>query len=312
MALLGFVLAMAGCEKKDTTAQYTIAVIPKGESHLFWKSVKNGVDKAAAETGAITLWKGPPGEGDRSQQIALVEQYVSEGLDGICLAPLDSSALVDPVHLATSRNIPVVIFDSGLKGEAGKDFVSFVATDNRKGGQLAGEEMARLLNGKGKVVMLRYAIGSASTEERENGFLDVMAKNPGIEMIEKQRYGGTTLDEAQQNAENLLDKIRQADGIFCSNEPVTQAMLNVLRDNGLAGQKKFVGFDTSAELLKGLKDGQIQALVTQNPTRMGYLAVMTMVSHLKGEQVPPSVDTGCALVTPQNIDTPEIQEMLVK
>src|SRR5207247_1800967 len=143
--------------------------------------------------GVNIIWKGPPKENDRSDQIGLVEQYVADGVSGICLAPLDSAALVDPVTMANKKHIPVVIFDSALKGTAGKEFVSFVATDNKKGGMIAGEELARLLGGKGKVVMMRYAPGSASTDEREKGFLEAMAKNPGIEMIEKDRYGGATL-----------------------------------------------------------------------------------------------------------------------
>ncbi|HEX3355984.1 MAG TPA: substrate-binding domain-containing protein, partial [Tepidisphaeraceae bacterium] len=291
-------MAFCSCSKSDngsssTPGAFKIAVIPKGESHAYWKSVKAGVDKAAAETGCVPIWKGPPREDDRSSQIGLVEQYVSDGgVNGICLAPLDASALVDPVGEANKKNIPVLIFDSALKGEAGKDFISFVATDNHAGGAIAGEELARVLGGKGKVVMLRYAVGSASTEQREAGFLEAIAKHPDITMIEKDRFGGATLDEAQKNAENLLDKLKDCDGIFCPNESSTQAMMNVLKDNGLAGKKKFVGFDTSVALLGGLKDGTIEGLVAQNPTYMGYMAVKTMVAHLKGEKVPVSIDTG--------------------
>jgi ribose transport system substrate-binding protein len=290
--------------------KYTIAVIPKGESHSFWKSVRAGAQKAADEFNVNILWKGPPKEDDRSQQIGLVEQRVSEGVDGICLAPLDSAGLVDPVALATRKKIPVVIFDSPLKAEPGKDFVSLVATDNKRGGQLGGEELARILGGKGKVVLFRYNVGSSSTEQREAGFLEALAKFPDIQIIEKDRFAGATLNEAQKNAENILDKLRDADGIFCPNESSTQAMLNVLRDNNLAGKKKFVGFDTSIALLNGLKAGHIQGLVSQNPIKMGYLAVKTMTQHLKGEKVEAVIDTGCALVTMENLETPEIQDLI--
>jgi len=303
---LGVTLPTRGQDKKN----YTIAVIPKGESHSFWKAVHNGAERAAKEFGVTIIWKGPPREDDRSQQIGLVEQYLSENVSGICLAPLDADALVDPVMLATRKKVPVVIFDSALNGEAGKDFVSFTATDNHKGGEMAGEEMARLLGNKGKVAVLRYAVGSASTEQREKGFLDALAKHPDIQVIEQNRYAGATLNEAQKNAENMLDKLREADGIFASNESATQGMLNVLRDNNLAGKKKFVGFDTSPALLDGLKAGDIQALVAQNPTNMGYTAVKTMVQHLNGEKVPPNIDTGCALVTRENLDTPDIQKLI--
>ena len=289
-----------------------IAVIPKGTTHSFWKSVEAGARQAAQELGAEIIWKGPLKEDDRAQQIAVVQQFVSSGVDAILLAPLDDTALRNPVRSAGEHNIPVVIFDSALKGEAGKDFVSFVATNNRRGGELAGAELARLLNGKGKVVLLRYAEGSASTAEREAGFLSVIEQHPGITLIVDNRYGGATISSAQDASMNLIDKIREADGIFCPNESSTQGMLLALRQTGLAGTKTFVGFDSSSFLLAALNKGEIQALVAQNPTRMGYLAVTTVMKHLRGEQVEQAIDTGCVLVTKANRHTPEVEAVVGK
>ena len=225
-----------------------IAVIPKGTTHSFWKSVEAGARQAGGELGVEIIWKGPLKEDDRAQQIAVVQQFVSSGVSAIVLAPLDDIALRTPVKSAAEHNIPVVIFDSALKGQAGagKDFISFVATNNHRGGELAGEELARLLGGKGKVVLLRYAEGSASTAEREAGFLSVIKKYPGITVIVDNRYGGATISTAQDAAMNLIDKLREADGIFCPNESSTQGMLLALRQTGLAGTKIFVGFDTSS------------------------------------------------------------------
>jgi ribose transport system substrate-binding protein len=239
-----------------------------------------------------------------------VQQFVSSGVNAIVLAPLDDTALRAPVKSATDRNIPVVIFDSALKGEAPQDFVSFVATNNRRGGQLAGEELARLLGGKGKVVLLRYAEGSASTTERETGFLEIMGRYPDIAVIVDNRYAGPTISTAQETAMNLIDKIREADGIFCPNESSTQGMVLALRQTRLAGQKKFVGFDASPFLLAALEKGEVLALVSQNPTRMGYLGVVTAVKHLRGEPVEPLIDTGCVLVTKENRGTPEVKTVL--
>lgn len=289
-----------------------IAVIPKGTTHSFWKSVEAGAKKAGAELGVEIIWKGPLKEDDRAQQIAVVQQFVSSGVSAIVLAPLDDTALRGPVKSALDRKIPVVIYDSALKGEVGKDFVSFVATDNKRGGTLAGEELVRILKGKGKVVLLRYSEGSASTAEREAGFLDVIRKNPGITVIVDNRYGGATVSSAQDASMNLIDKIREADGIFCPNESSTQGMLLALRQTGLAGKKTFVGFDTSPALNAALNKGDIQALVAQNPTRMGYLAVTTAVKALRGEKVEPTIDTGCVLVTKDNQNEPAVKAVLGK
>jgi ribose transport system substrate-binding protein len=289
-----------------------IAVIPKGTTHSFWKSVEAGARQAGAEFGVEVLWKGPLKEDDRAQQIGVVQQFVSSGVNAIVLAPLDDTALRTPVKSAAEHNIPVVIFDSALKGEVGKDFLSYVATNNHRGGEIGGEELARLLGGKGKVVLLRYSEGSASTMEREAGFLAVMKQNPGIVITVDNRYGGATVSSAQDAAMNLIDKVREADGIFCPNESSTQGMLLALRQTGLAGQKKFVGFDTSPFLLAALNKGDVQALVAQNPTRMGYLGVATAVKHLRGEKVEPVIDTGCVLVTKDNRHTPEVEAVVGK
>jgi ribose transport system substrate-binding protein len=304
LALLFAPVAFAAGEK--------IAVIPKGTTHSFWKSVEAGARQAGAELGVEVIWKGPLKEDDRAQQIGVVQQFVSSGVSAIVLAPLDDTALRTPVKSAAEHNIPVVIIDSALKGEAGTDFASFVATNNRRGGELGGEELARLLGGKGKVVLLRYAEGSASTSEREAGFLEVMKKYPGITITVDNRYGGATVSSAQDAAMNLIDKIREADGIFCPNESSTQGMILALRQTRLAGQKKFVGFDTSPFLLAALKKGDVQGLVAQNPSRMGYLGVVTAVKAVRGEKIEPAIDTGCVLVTEANRHTPEVEAVVGK
>lgn len=289
-----------------------IAVIPKGTTHSFWKSVEAGARQAGDELGAEIIWKGPLKEDDRAQQIAVVQQFISNNVNAIVLAPLDDTALRTPVRSAAEHKIPVVIIDSALKGEVGKDFISFVATNNRRGGEIGGEELARILEGKGKVVLLRYSEGSASTAEREAGFLEAIKRHPGITLIVENRYAGATVSSAQDAAMNLIDKVREADGIFCPNESSTQGMLLALRQTGLASQKKFVGFDTSPFLLAALNKGEIAGLVAQNPKRMGYLGVVTAIKSLRGEKVEAAVDTGCVLVTKANQSSSEVQAVLGK
>jgi len=231
-------LLLTGCNRggggASKSSNIRIAVIPKGTTHEFWKSVEAGAKKAGDEFNVQIIWKGPLKEDEKNQQIALVEQFVSDGVSGICLAPLDDTALLAPVKSAANKKIPVVIYDSALKGEVGKDFVSFVATNNRVGGSMAGEEMLRLLGANKKVVLLRYKEGSASTMEREAGFLEAIAKDPQIKVIEQNRFAGATMGEAQTAAMNMIDKLRDAGGIFCPNESSTMGMLLALQQNGLA------------------------------------------------------------------------------
>ena len=293
---------------------YTIAVIPKGTTHEFWKSIHAGAVKAQREFGekgvkVELIWKGPLREDDRDQQIQVVENFTTRRVSGIVLAPLDSQALVRPVNFATRSKVPVVIIDSGLKSD---NYVSFVATDNYKGGQLAGEEMGKILNGKGNVILLRYAVGSASTEGREAGFLDALKKFPDIKLISSDQYAGATRELAYAASQNLLNRFgREVDGIFVPCEPPTIAMTKALRDIGRAGGKvKVIGFDAGSQEVADLKNGDVQALIVQNPMKMGYLGVETMVKHLRGEKVDKRIDTGVVVVTKENMDTPEMKELL--
>jgi ribose transport system substrate-binding protein len=310
MKKFSLVLAMVTALASVAQSAEKIVVIPKGTTHTFWKSIEAGARNAGRELGVEIIWKGPLKEDDRAQQISIVQQFISSGISAIVLAPLDDTALRGPVKTATDRRIPVVIIDSAVKGEAGKDFVSFVGTDNKRGGVLGGEELVRLLKGKGKVVLLRVMEGSASTLEREAGFIEVIRRNPGITLTVENRFGGATVSSAQDAAMNLIDKIRDADGIFCPNESTTQGMLLALRQTGLVGKKVFVGFDTSPALLAALNKGDINALVAQNPTKMGYVGVVTAVKALRGEPVELAIDTGCVLVTKTNQDEPAVRAVL--
>jgi ribose transport system substrate-binding protein len=291
----------------------TIAVIPKGTTHVFWQSIHAGANKAAQELGVTVIWRGPLREDDRDAQVSEVEGFVSRGVSGIVLAPLDESALVAPVAEAKRRNIPVVIFDSGLKGS---DYVSFVATDNLKGGRLAGERLAEVLHGQGKVVLLRYSEGHDSTAKREQGFLDALKASAGIEVVSSNQYGGADVEGYYKKAESLLSRYKRpdgtlgVDGLFCSNESSTFAMLRVLHDNGWTGKVHFVGFDASPNLVKALRDGDLDGLVVQDPVNMGYLGVKTMVAHLRGERVEPVINTGAVLATHDNMNQPDVKERL--
>jgi len=316
--LLAVLLALgAGCDSKDGgssgPAKTTIAMIPKGTTHEFWKSVHFGAMKAAKELDVEILWKGPLQENDRQGQINEVEAFINRGVTGICLAPLDSKALQKYASASMAKKIPVVIFDSGLGGD---DYVSYVATDNYKGGVLAGEHLVKILGGKGKIALLRYMEGSESTQQREQGFLDAVKKAQGIELLSDNQYAGATADTAIKASENLLASLRGengnllVDGIFCPNESSAIGMLRALQSARLAGKVKFVGFDTSEKIIAALKSCEMQGTVLQNPIKMGYLSIKTMVEHLRGGKVDKRVDTGVALGTSENMEDAEMKALL--
>ncbi len=317
--IISLFLAMTlftSCEQKgEGDAKYTIAVIPKGTTHTFWQMVHAGALKAEQELGVNVIWVGPEKEDERQRQIAIVDNQVINQVSGIVLAPLDDMALRRPVKSASEKNIPVVIFDSQLQDS--EDFtVSFVVTDNFAGGKIAGKKLGERLGGQGKVIMLRYAEGSASTEKREAGFIEAIAEFPGIEVVSDEQYAGPTATLAQQASENLLIRFKDGsgnltvDGIFCPNESATYGMLQALRRNRLAGKVAFIGFDASEPLIEAVQQDEILGLVVQNPFKMGYLGVKTMVQHLQGQQVEKHIDTGVTFVNKDNMVQPEIQELI--
>ncbi|MEN3333610.1 MAG: ribose transport system substrate-binding protein [Blastocatellia bacterium] len=292
----------------------TIAVIPKGTTHEFWKSIHAGAIKAARELSAQgteveVIWKGPLREDDREQQIQVVEGFISQGVNGLVLAPLDNRALVRPVEEAQRAGLPTVVIDSGLESN---NIVSFVATDNRKGGRLAADRLGELMGGKGKALLLRYQEGSASTEEREAGFLEEMkAKYPGIDVLSSDQYAGATRDTAKTASENLLNRFGdQLQGIFTPNESSTAGMLLALQDINKAGKIMFVGFDSSDTFVNALNAKQLHGFVVQNPFYMGYLGVRTMVEKLQGKSVDKVIDTGVEMITPENLNTAQMQTLL--
>lgn len=312
--LLALTFLAFGVSLVGAAETYQIAVIPKGTTHEFWKSINAGAIKAQrelAEQGVTVnvIWKGPLKEDDREQQVQVVENFIGRRVSAIVLAPLDKKGLVAPVETAVRGKIPVIIIDSALES---KSPASYIATDNREGGRIAARNLGKLLGGKGNVILLRYQVGSASTEEREEGFLEIMKKDfPAIKLISTDQHAGATRDAAKRVSENLLNRFgQQVNGVFASNESAASGMLLALRDAGLNGKVKFVAFDAGETLNAGLKAGDVAGFVVQNPMAMGYLGVKTAVAVLRGEKVAPVIDTGVGFVTKENMNEPAIAELM--
>jgi len=315
---LAALLAYSGCEKKPETqgsgsstpapgsGKHAIAVIPKGTTHIFWQSVRAGAQKAGDEFGYQIFWNGPERETDRERQIQIIEDFIVQKVDGVVLAPLDRKALIPSVEKLDSLKIPCAIIDSGIDTDK---YVCFAATDNYQGGAMAAKRMGEILQGKGKVVVVKYVPGSASTTERENGFIETIKKDfHGIEIVDT-KYGQDTVETALQATEDLLTRHPDLQGLYACNASTAVGAFQGLQSQKRA-EVKMVGFDAEKALIDGLKAGQIDALVVQNPFKMGYEGVKAVVDKIKAQTVPKKLDTGVELITKASLEDPKIKDLL--
>lgn len=315
------ILAGSGCNRpsstppapnaagRDTKAnkELTLAVIPKSTGGEFWETVERGARDAASDLNVKIKWEGTLTETDFAEQNKIIENMMNLDVDGMAIAPLNKQSTRKPIQDVVEAGTPVVVFDSAVDGNK---HASYVATDNKAGGALAAKHLAeKLAPGKKRVFLLRYVQGTASTEERAHGFADA-AKAAGLEIVGDPYCENGQVEGAIKASSNSLEGLvkndrLELDGIFATNLYSTLGMLAALDDLRQAGVQTdvvFVGFDTDRKLIEALQKGNVNALVAQNPHRMGYLAVETLVKHLRGEHVEPVVDTGVELVTVERLE----------
>ncbi|MBI3405428.1 MAG: substrate-binding domain-containing protein [Acidobacteria bacterium] len=312
---LGSILFFSACSPDSNQKKsFTIAVIPQGTTHEYWKAIHAGAVKATEDLAkegieVKIIWKGPLREDDREQQVQVVEGFISQGVDGIVLAPFDRDALVRPVQEAKRAGIPTVVVDSPLSSN---DPIAVIATNNYHGGEIAAECMASLLQEHGKVMLLGYQEGVASTEAREKGFLDKMKSSfPKITILSSDQFAGATRDTAKRAAENMLNRYGdEIQGIFTPNESSTVGTLLALEDLRRVRNIRLVGFDSSEELIAAMRALKLHGIVVQNPFRIGELGVKTIVNSIRKQPFESRVDTGETLVRPETMDGAEAQLVL--
>jgi len=303
-AILVIVAATGGC---DRSRKKQIAVIPKAVSSIFYESVHAGANAAGEEYDLDIIWNGAPSETDYSRQIQIVDSMIARHVDGLAIAASEHNALNQSLDRAAAEKIPVTIFDSGVES---KNYMTFIATDNVEAGRMAARKLCSLLGGKGKIAIVLHAPGSTSTTDRENGFKEVVARDyPGVQIVAEQ-YSGGDRSKALGVTEDMLTANPDLNGIFASSEPCAVGASQALKSRGLAGKLKVVGFDASEGMIQDLKDGVFDALVVQDPFKMGHDAVRTLADKLAGKTPAKKIDMKAVVVTKADLETPEIHALL--
>lgn len=305
LTVLLVLAVLAGC--KGGSKKKQIAVIPKATSHFFWISVQAGALAAGRDLGVDVLWNGPAAETEYSRQIQILDSMIARRVDAIAIAAAERKALVQSVERAVDANIPVTVFDSGLDSDK---YMTFLATNNYEGGQMAARELARLTGGEGDVALLMHAPGSQSTMDREKGFEDTLAKEfPKLRIVARQ-FGQSDRAKSRAVAENFLAGNPKLKGIFASAEPGSIGAALAVKARSLEGKVKLVTFDSSDTLIEHLREGVIQTMIVQDPFKIGYESVRTLVDKLAGKTPPKRMDLSAAIVHKEDLDRPETRKLL--
>lgn len=309
ISIILFTSLLIGCSGDSQKSTGTkILVSPKGLVHSFWVTVKAGADSAGNEFGAEVIWKGPTQETDIASQIAIIEDYINKGIDAIVLAACDAQGLIPVIQKAADKNIPVITIDSGVDSDIPK---SFIATDNIAAAQKGAQALAELVGEQGKVACIPFVPGAATSNWREQGFVEEIKKYPNIELLPI-RYSQSEVAVGMAVTEDLLTGHPDIKGIFAANEAGTIGVIQALKTKNKLGKVKVVGFDAAPNEVEALASGALDALIVQDPFKMGYEGVKAAVSVLNGQEIPKRMDTGVYVVTRENMNLPEIARLLAK
>ncbi len=298
LVLLCLLVMAAGCSGQRTAGRQRVAVVVKALDSEFWLQVQKGVEAGARAHPELEVTiMAPPREIDIDQQVALLENQVARKVGALVVAPSGVSQVIPVLESARSSGIPVILVDTDAPWP-GK--LSFVGTDNRLGGRMAGEYLVKRLKGSGRVALLAGMPGVETAESRAAGFHEALAAAPGIKLVAEQP---ANFDRALAMTvmENILTSNPQLDGVFAANDQMALGALEALSAHSRAGKVELVAFDAMSEVLAQIKAGRIGAAIAQRPFEMGRQSVEAAARALRGLPVERRIDTGTALITSANV-----------
>jgi ribose transport system substrate-binding protein len=313
-------LAAAGCGEVNEpsggggggeakTGPLRLAVVPKAVGFDFWEQVKTGAECAASKHEDVSVqWDGVTAETDVTGQVNLLQNFITQGVDGIVYAATDAKVLSDVTQQALDANIPVVNIDSGTDPQP--ENVPVFATDNVASAEKVAGLMSDAMGGKGgDIAFIPFQRGTATNEQRAEGFKRGLKEYPELKLVAEQP-SQSDYDRALQVTTDILTANPNLKGIFAANEPGVLGAAEAVRQAGKSGEITIIGWDASPDEIKGVRDGVIDALIVQNPFRMGYDGVNAVVGQIREGTKPQDTDTGVTIVTRENVDSPEVQAVL--
>jgi ribose transport system substrate-binding protein len=310
VAAAAFALTAAACGGSSDTAgggeQPYIAIVSKGFQHQFWQAVKQGAEQEAAKQGVRISFEGPATESEVEAQVTMLQNALGRQPDALGFAALDSRAAAPMLQQARTSNIPVVAFDSGVDSPIP---LTTAATDNKAAAGEVAKHMAEAVGGTGKVGLVVHDQTSRTGQDRRDGFLEWMQANaPGVQVLDPQ-YGGGDQAKSADITKAIIAANPDLKGIYAANEGSAIGVLRGVAESGKTGLA-VIGFDSGTGQIEAIRNGAMLGAVTQDPIGMGEELVKASVKAIKGEPLPPVIDTGFFWYDKSNIDSPEIQPLL--
>ena len=296
----------SGNEKEQN--QRYIAVICKGTQHEFWKTVEKGAKDAGEELKAKVTFEAPKDESKIDVQIDMVKQAIQNRADAIVLAPLDTEKLNDVIDEAVDKGIPVLTFDSDVTTNKR---IATIGTSNESAGSIAARNAVRLMNGKGKVAIISFVKGAQTAVARNEGFMREIEKNykEDVEIVGVEYCGGDS-ELAKKQALEFIKQHPDLKCIYAANEGCALGAAAAVQETGRQEEISVIGFDSSEDEIRYLKEGAIDGMMVQNPYNMGYLGVRNINKVLDGEHIEEKIDTGATYVDRNNLNDEDTQWLL--
>ena len=299
--------AATSAPAEETAAKPYIPVISKGFQHQFWQAVKAGSEQAAVDYNVDITFEGPPSESDVDKQIEMLQAALAKNPAAICLAALDTKAVIPLLEEAQAKGIPVVGFDSGVDSDIP---VATATTDNVAAAALAADKMAELIGGAGQVAVLVHDQTSRTGIDRRDGFVNRIAEAyPDIEIVNVD-YGAGDHLKSTDLAKAIIQANPDLKGYFGANEGSIIGVLNAVSELGREGEIVVIGYDSGKQQMDAIRSGAQAGAITQNPIGIGYKCVEAAVKTLNGETVDKIIDTGFFWYDATNIDSDEIKPVL--
>ncbi|GAB0113590.1 ABC transporter substrate-binding protein [Acidisoma sp. C75] len=316
LGLAGAASLAAMGKARAADKKFTVALIPGLTTDAFYITMHRGAEAAASALGVDLVFQGAPAF-NAVEQVPVLDAVIARKPDLILIAPTDKVQLIKPLQSAVNAGIPVITVDTYIgtgvyqTGSGDADFpLSYIASNNTLGGQMAARALAKELGGKGKVYVANVQPGVSTTDERQQGFIDEMKKNyPGITVLATQ-FNDDDANKAASQAQSVLARNRDLAGIFGANLFSALGAANGVQQAGSAGKVKVVAFDAPQSIVGNIKSGLVDIAIAQHPAEIGWFGVAAAYAHLTGQSIPPAIATGFTIIDKQNVDDPAIKKFI--